>query len=302
MQTEYLKTLVVIGQVRSFSKAALDLSITQSAVSQRIKYLEDNYGCQLVDRSGKMLLLTEAGRIVAQRGEQILLIEAQLLNELKQQGKKFRLSICCTPTFGVAFLPQVMEQFMLQEADNVDLRFMFHSLDRTCKELHENAFDLAVIEHCEPFEVPGFQTVELPRDELVFVSAPALNLMDRELELDLLFQQCLIARKPECTSRRLLDLNLSRQGRKIEDFKRVVVLDDLRLTLETVLGGGGVAFLSRSLATKELKSGLLREHCVPGFEQLRRRSVVVKKERAQDPAVLRFMECISAAFPQGQAC
>lgn len=302
MQTEYLKTLVVLGQVGSFSKAAIDLSITQSAVSQRIKYLEDHYGCQLVDRSGKVLLLTGAGKLVVHRAEQILLIEAQLLNDLKLQGEKSRLSICCTPTFGVAFLPQVMENFMMRKADNVDLRFMFHSLDRTLKELQENEFDLAVIEHCEEVEVCGFDTVELPNDELVFVSSPSLDLPKARISLDQLFQHCLIARKPDCTSRRLLELNLARHGHKVQDFKTVVVVDDLRLALETVVGGGGVSFLSRSLATRELRSGQLREHSVPGFDELRRRSVVVKSERRQDPVVVDFLECIRAAFPMGQAC
>lgn len=302
MQTEYLKTLVVLGQVGSFSKAASDLCITQSAVSQRIKFLEDHYGWQLVDRAGKVLLLTDAGKLVVHRAEQILLLEAQLLNDLKLQGEKSRLSICCTPTFGVAFLPRVMESYLLRKADNVDLRFMFHSLDRTLKELQENEFDLAVIEHCEEVEVCGFDTVELPSDQLVFVSSPALHLPDAEVSPDQLFPHCLIARKPDCTSRWLLDLNLARHGHKIDDFKAVVVVDDLRLALETVLSGGGVSFLSRSLAIRELKAGQLREHSVAGFEQLRRRSVVVKSERMQDPAVLDFLECIKAAFPMGSAC
>ncbi|MBJ6750013.1 LysR family transcriptional regulator [Geomonas anaerohicana] len=302
MQTEYLKTLVVLGQVGSFSKAATDLSITQSAVSQRIKYLEDHYGCQLVDRSGKLLLLTEAGRLVVQRSEQILLLEAQLANDLKLRGEKTRLAICCTPTFGVGFLPQVMEKFMSRKADNVDLRFMFHSLDRAVKELQENEFDLAVIEHCEAMDVPGFDIVELPSDELVFVSAPSLGLPAGEVELERLLHCCLIARKPDCTSRRLLDLNLSRCGRSVDDFKAVVVVDDLRLALETVLSGGGVSFLSRSIAARELESGQLLAHIVAGFEQSRRRSVVVKSERRQDAAVVEFLDCIDAGFLLGSGC
>lgn len=302
MQTEYLKTLRVIGQMGSFSRAATELCVTQSAISQRIKYLEDHYGCQLVDRSGKVLLLTEAGRIVSHRAEQILLIEAKLLNELKQQGDKSRLAICCTPTFGVAYMPQVIEQFMLRATDNIDLKFMFHSFERAVRELQENEFDLAVIEHCEKLEVQGFETVELPRDELVFISAPGLELPDSEVELKALFEQCLIARKPGCTSRMLLELNLAGQGCKVSDFKRSIILDDLRLTLETVIGGGGVAFISRSLAETELKSGLLREHYVPAFEHMRRRTAVIKSERVHDPTIIRFMDCIHRMFPAGQAC
>ncbi|WP_224956887.1 LysR family transcriptional regulator [Geomonas subterranea] len=302
MQTEYLKTLVVLGQVGSFSKAATDLSITQSAVSQRIKYLEEHYGCQLVDRSGKLLLLTEAGTLVVQRAGQILLLEAQLANDLKHRGEKSRLSICCTPTFGVGFLPHVLEKFMARKADNVDLRFMFHSLDRAVKALQENEFDLAVIEHCEAMDVPGFEIVELPGDQLIFVSAPSLGLPSGVVDLERLFQYCLIARKPDCTSRRLLNMNLSRYDRGIDDFKAVVVVDDLRLALETVHSGGGIAFVSRSIAARELESGELLQHVVAGFEHSRRRSVVVKSERRHDPAVVEFLGCIDAGFPLRDSC
>lgn len=297
MRTEYLKTLQVIAQVGSFSRAATELFVTQSAISQRIKYLEEHYDCQLLDRSGPAPILTAAGRIVARRAEQILKIEAKLINDLKYQGGKSRLSICCTPTFGVAYLPQVIEQFMLKHADNIDLKFMFHSIDRAIKELLENEFDLAVIEHCEQLEIPGFHAMGLPHDELIFISSPALNLPEPEVDIQLLFRQCLIARKIGCTSRKLLELNLAQEGHKVEDFSRSIILDDLRLTLETVISGGGIAFISRSMAAKQLAAGLLREHRVSGFIHVRQRTVVINRERMNDPAIKEFIGCIVDTFP-----
>ncbi|MDA8413507.1 MAG: LysR family transcriptional regulator [Desulfobacteraceae bacterium] len=297
MRTEYLKTLQVIAQVGSFSRAATELFVTQSAISQRIKYLEDHYDCQLLDRSGPTPVLTDAGRIVARRAEQILKIEAKLINDLKCQGGKSRLSICCTPTFGAAFLPKVMEQFMLLHADNIDLKFMFHSIDRAIKELLENEFDLAVIEHCEHLEIPGFHALGLPQDELIFISSPILGLPEPEVDIQRLFSQCLIARKIGCTSRKLLELNLAQGGHKVEDFSRSIILDDLRLTLETVAGGGGIAFISRSMAAKQLAAGLLREHRVPGFIHVRQRTAVISHERMHDPAIKEFIDCIIDSFP-----
>ena len=299
MQTEYLKTLTVLGQVGSFSRAASELCVTQSAISQRIKFLEEHYGRQLVDRSGKVLLLTDSGRIVVRWAEQILLMEAKLLNELEQHGGKSRLAICCTPTFGVAFLPQVIERFMLRESDNIDLKFMCLSYDRALKELLENEFDLAVIEHCDELDLPGFESVALPRDELVFVSGVDLGLPEGELEIGTLFRQCLIARKLGCTSRRLLELNLAKHGCDIKDFKRLVILDDLRLAVETVAGGGGVAFVSRALVEKELKAGLLREHHVRGFVHLRWRTAIIRSQGMNDTVISGFIDCLQSMFPPG---
>lgn len=296
MKTEYLKTLQVISRVGSFSRAATELYVTQSAISQRIKFLEDHYDCQLLDRSGPALVLTEAGRIVSRRGEQILKIEAKLIEDLKNQGRKSRLSICSTPTFGVAYLPQVIEQCMLHHTDKIDLKFMFHSIDQAIKKLLDNEFDLAVIEHCEQLEVPGFHTVELPEDELIFISSPDLDLPEPEVDIQSLFNQCLIARKPGCSSRMLLERNLAKEGHKIEDFRRSIVMDDLRLTLESVVNGSAIAYISRSMAVKHLAAGLLRQHYVPGFIHVRQRTAVINKERMHDPIIKEFISCIVATF------
>ena len=52
MDTRYLKTLQAVLESGSFSRAADDLNITQSAVSRRIRFMEDQYGMPLIDRSG----------------------------------------------------------------------------------------------------------------------------------------------------------------------------------------------------------------------------------------------------------
>ena len=296
MKTEYLKTLQVISRVGSFSRAATELFVTQSAISQRIKFLEDHYGCQLLDRSSPTLVLTEAGKIVVHRGEQILKIGAKLIDDLKHQGGKARLSICCTPTFGVAYLPQVIEQCMRHHADKMDLKFMFHSIGQAIRKLLDNEFDLAVIEHCEQLEVPGFHTVKLPDDDLIFISSPDLNLSEPEVDIRSLLSQCLIARKNGCSSRMLLERNLAQGGYKIDDFSRSIVMDDLRLTLESVVSGGAIAFISRSMAVKYLAAGLLREHRVPGFNHIRQRTAIINRERMDDPFIKEFISCVVATF------
>src|SRR6266545_4170846 len=209
METVYLKTLVVAARSGSFSRAATQLCITQSAVSQRVKFLEDRYGYQLLDRSGPVLVPTNVGRIVLEKAEQILLVEKELEERLRQVGGKMRLSLCCTPTFGIVYLPQVLNSFILQNADVVDLKFMLYSPEQAIKGLHDNEFDIGVIEHCEDLELNEFQTFELPRDELIFISSPNLDLPKSEVDLDMLLKQRLIARKEGCSSRRLLTLNLA---------------------------------------------------------------------------------------------
>jgi len=71
METQYLKTLLAVLELNSFSKAADALCVTQSAVSQRIRFLEECYGLKLLDKSGKLNMPTAAGLIVKKKAEQI---------------------------------------------------------------------------------------------------------------------------------------------------------------------------------------------------------------------------------------
>lgn len=296
METVYLKTLVVAARSGSFSKAAAQLCITQSAVSQRVKFLEDRYGYQLLDRSGPLLVPTEVGRIVLEKADQILHVEKELEERLKQVGGKARLSLCCTPTFGIVYLPQVLNRFILHNADAVDLKFMLYSPEQAIKGLHDNEFDLGVIEHCEDLELTEFQTFELPKDELIFISAPSLNLPEMDIDMETLLRQRLIARKEGCSSRKLLMLNLAAIGRSLGDFRSVVIYDDLRFTIDTVVGGGGIAFVSKSLVTKQLDEGTLREHRVNGFCYNRCRTLALNKNRHMERILQNFIECIYVPF------
>ncbi|HEY6872591.1 MAG TPA: LysR family transcriptional regulator [Geobacteraceae bacterium] len=296
METVYLKTLVVAARTGSFSKAAAQLCITQSAVSQRVKFLEDRYGYQLLDRSGPLLIPTDIGAIVLEKAERILLIEKELDERLKHVGGKIRLSLCCTPTFGIAYLPQVLNSFIAHNADVVDLKFMLYSPEQAIKGLHDNECDLGIIEHCENLELAEFQTFELPRDELIFISSPNLNLLTTEIDLATLMQQRFIARKEGCSSRRLLTRNLAAMGRNLSDFRSMIIYDDLRLTIDTVLEGSGIAYVSKSLVSKHLDEGTLCAHHVNGFCSSRLRTLALNKNSHVERTLQNFIDCVYMPF------
>ncbi len=61
IETSQLQTLVAVARAKSFSKAAEDLNVTQSAISQSIKNLENKIEVKLFKRSGKKVVLTPEG-------------------------------------------------------------------------------------------------------------------------------------------------------------------------------------------------------------------------------------------------
>jgi DNA-binding transcriptional LysR family regulator len=280
----------------NFSKAAEALSITQSAVSQRIKFLEEHYGHQLLDRSGPMLKLTEIGRLVLEKTRILLQVENELCEEIDRFGQEKNISVCCTPNFGIARLPAILNTFMGQNADAANLKFLFYPPLQALKGLRDREFDLTVIEHLNDLDLTDFYTYELPKDEMVFISSPQLGLFSSQLDLDDLLPYRLFARKDGCSCKELLSLNLSAHGKNLGKFKGVAISDHLNLIIQSVLSGAGIAFVSKSLVSDYLNSGKLRAHYVEGFNHLRFCTVVLpnKKENSDEvnPLVQTFLDCI----------
>jgi len=296
METQYFKTLMTVVNTASFSKAAAELCITQSAVSQRIKFMEELYGHQLIDRSGTLLVITEAGRVVLAKAERILLFEREILKDLAKISGNQRLSLCCTPTFGVVYLPQVLSSFLLEHSFSVDLKFIFLTPDQSVKGLSENEYDLAVIEHCDEINFSDFTTFALPKDELVFITAPQNTSSAKGLQLNELMSLRLITRKEGCSSRRRLELNLQENGLSLNDFESMVILDDLRLTIQTVISGGCVAFVSRSLVHSQLNARVLCGHKIDDFCHLRHRTLLINRNRGVPKLVESFLESLNRVF------
>ncbi len=292
MDTRYLRTLLAVVDCGSFSRAADKLHVTQSAVSQRIKFLEEAYGANLFDRSGTKPTLTNTGVTVLESARKILDIEESLLGKLKGKAERRRLSLCCTPTFGTVYLPRVLNLFMAEARNLADLNFLFYSPHQALEGVLKKEFDIAVVEHTDDTDLSMFHHYALPDDEMVFVSSPCLALPTPHLTVDQLLKKCLYARKEGCSSRQLITSGLQNKGISLDDFSGVVISDDLRLTCQTVLTGGGVSFLSRSLVSEYLESGELVCHYVEGFPHRRRRSVIMEKGRNDDPLLLNFSRYI----------
>lgn len=301
MKSEYLRTLVESISTGSFSKAAENLFITQSAVSRRIKFLEDQYGYSLIDRSGPVLTATDAGRIVIEKAEKMLQLENELMNDLRVLSPNPGITFCCTPSFGVAYLPAIMKDFMLLKPDMSELRFFFEMPDEVVCGMKKGLYQVGVIEHSEEYDLAEFATFELPGDEVVFVSSPQLGLTETTLSLEQLTSFDLYTRKEGCCSSKLLDYNMKKLGREYAEFSRVIYYDDLHLIISSVVEGYGLAFISRSVVEKLVEEKALRTHRVSGFEHAYKRTLIVNSTFASSRLLDNFIEEIRGIFRKAPA-
>lgn len=291
-----LKTLINVSVTGNISKSASKLCVTQSAVSRRIKTLEEFCGKELLDRSGATLTLTDAGRLVVEKAQRMMSLEKEMLSSLKEIDDKGSFSFGCTPAFAIAHLPNIMKDFMLQSGHVSGLEFMFDIPEAIVDGLKKDDFDLAIIEHCQCLDLSEFVTEELPGDDMVFVSSPKLGLATGKIGIDELTNLTLYGRQEGCCSRIFLDRNLSFIGRNFSEFERFIVYDDLHLIVNAVINGDGIAFISSDVVAQQLESGQLQSNTVQGFQHSRHRTLVQVNSNSGSEAVKMFRQGISKYF------
>lgn len=146
MDTATLRAFLTVAKTRSFSQAAVQLHLTQPAVSKRVAALEAELNTRLFDRIGKQVTLTEAGQALLPRAQHILDEMADSRRALTNLSGKISglLSIGTSHHIGLHRLPLVLRAFHIAYPDvELDLRFM--DSEAACTAVARGELELGIV-------------------------------------------------------------------------------------------------------------------------------------------------------------
>lgn len=150
-----LRVLAVCVRHGNFSRAAFELGITPTAVSQRVRALEAQIGVELFRRSGPRLITTDRAKALAQRLDQALSLMRSAVDDCRRV--KHPLRVTCAPTFAARWLlPRLAAYHSMPGADPL-------VLDNSKAVLEEGAFDVAIRSGIGPW--PGCGGIKLVADQ-----------------------------------------------------------------------------------------------------------------------------------------
>jgi LysR family transcriptional regulator, glycine cleavage system transcriptional activator len=153
----------------SFTKAADELFITQSAVSRQIRALEDHLGVALFERRPRSLALTDQGRILQGAATEFLERLQDTTNRLRTAGGAPHLTVTTTGGFASLWLIPRLRTFTALHPD-VDVRI---SASYKTVNLERSLVDVAV-RYCKAEEAPD-DAIRLFGEELFPICSPALQ-------------------------------------------------------------------------------------------------------------------------------
>ncbi len=160
---------ITIYDEGSFSAAAKKLYVSQSALSQAIRKLEDEFGFALFTRSGTHSAPTKAGQVFVTQGRQLLLDWKQFESEMHifANSQQAGLTIGMPPNYMKNLLPHVLPRFEA-EHPNVRVEVIEEKSDTLEKLAMQDMIDLCVVR--EPVHIEGIGRIEIfPSEILVAV-------------------------------------------------------------------------------------------------------------------------------------
>lgn len=269
------------ARLKSFTRAAEELSLTQGAISRQIKNLEDTIGVLLFERVRRTVVLTDAGSLFLADIRKVLDGLSEASERAAGLGAEHVLNLAVLPTFATRWLIPRMPAF-LKERPGVNVNFLVRlepfSFD-------EQPFDAAI--HFGDGAWPGAITHYLCHEEIVAVASPglvrrsALRGPGDLAKVTLLHQTTRPHAWAEWLGAQRVIHPASHKGPRIEQFGMIV---------EAALAGLGVALVPKFLALAEIEQGRLSVLPGEAFESSKAYWLAVPERKRSDPTVAAFLE------------
>jgi LysR family transcriptional regulator, salicylic acid-responsive activator of bsdBCD len=184
MELRQLKYFLAIAEEGQITKAAEKLHITQPPLSQQIILLENELGVQLFQRTKKQVLLTEAGRSLQNRAEQLLELLKTTVDEVHKtaEGLRGKLTLGTITSSGRSLLPESIQRYHALYPDvTFDLR---QGDSRRIQELLDSGLvEIGLVRL--PVDESLYNSIPLPRENMVVVSSPGAFLSPEIDEIEL---------------------------------------------------------------------------------------------------------------------
>ncbi len=292
MHIETLKVFCDVVETGSFSAAASQNFITQSAVSQQLRTLESKYHCKLLERGRSGAKATPAGEILYRASREILEKYHEIDTQLQESAKVVSgsLRVAIVYSVGLHELPPYMKEY-LREFPQVNVHIEYSRPNKIYDDVIAGRIDLGIVAY--PAKHPQVNVVPFREDELVIVCPPQHAFATlKEVATERLDGQHFVGYERDISTRKATDqffkdhnvtVQYSGEYDNIETIKRAVEI------------GQGMSIIPLASVQHELEHGTLKVVHLADETLLRPLGIIHKRGRHLSPAAVKFMEVLRRA-------
>lgn len=292
MDFKQLETFVAVAKLKSFSRAADHLYLTQPTISNHIQNLEWELGTVLINRDSKNVTLTRAGEILFQYALDIINKRDKALFSLgKFKGKiEGVLEISASTIPEQYFLPSVLCQFNKQYP-HVQFNIMKYGSQVVIDKILSGEIDFGIVGFKKDLKKLNY--IEIMDDRIILVAPNQGKYKEMEkIDLPALRDEVLIMREKGSGTRKVVEEALLKHNLTIDSLNILAFIENTQTIKECVKRGCGLTFISQWAVVEEIEKGLLKKIDMVGLEIKRKFYFVYHNQRELSPLAETFRQFV----------
>ncbi len=263
MNLQNLRVFLKVAEFEHITRASEELGLSQPAVTKTISSLEHEVQLKLVERQGRRIVLTHAGRVLQGYAYKIFALEREMEEALAtlRDGEAGEVTLAANTTTGVYLLPPVVARFQAR-FPQVQLNIAILNSHEIIEGTLNWSLDFGLVEGDVATLPPLLKVRPFARDELILVVAPDHHWSKGGIvQPEMLADAALLLRESGSGIREVIENRLQLHGVRV---RPLLTLTDNEAIKQMVMSGVGAAIISALTVQRELANGSLVR--VPLFE------------------------------------
>ncbi|WFU01084.1 LysR family transcriptional regulator [Rhizobium sp. CB3171] len=294
MHPRLLKTFLAVARNRNFTRAAEEVNLAQSSVSDQIQSLETELGTKLFIRLRSGLELTAAGEALRPYAEETLMMadEARAAVEAASGRTAGTVTIGALETIASVKLPQWLAAFQSNHPA-INLRLKVAGSSDLLRKVEDGEIDVAFC-----FDKDGLDERLAKRmisaEPLVLIAPPGQESLSKGGDLAALASTSFVATEPGCIYRHLFDKAFDEAG--IAAPKLAAEVGSIGTIARLVAAGTGMSLVPRLAVADALDRGEINELPWPSPTRTASLVMIWRRRRVQPPALKLLLAAESNGF------
>jgi len=291
MHIETFQVLCDLVATSSFSEAAERNGITQSAVSQQIRTLENRFDVTLVERGRRNFAVTPEGEVFLNAARSIIESYRGIEEKLESMRNVVAGKLIVATVYSIGFheLPPFLEGFRTEFPD-VDLEVHYRRSNQVYSDVLENRADLGLVAY--PKGKKGTIIEPAWKDKLVVICPPTHPLAKRKiLTIKDLNEQRFISFEPDLPTRKAIDEMFVKAGVKV---KEEVEFDNIETVKRGVIIENAISIVPSESVLAEVSAGSLVQIPIKGKFIWRPLGIVRRRTKAITPAMRELIRILQS--------
>ncbi len=293
MEIRKLEAFCKVVELKSFTRAAEAMLLSQPTISEHIRSLEEELGQKLVDRLGRDIGVSPAGSVLYGYARKILETRSEAVQAIEQYSGKLvgRIRLGCGTIPGTYILPRLIGDFCNQNS-LIKATLTISSSRIISKKVLDGDIEFGVVG--AKWNENGLTWTEMFSDELTLVVYPSHPwALKKKVSIQKVLEEPFILREPESGTRKVFSRILEQNGFSESSLREVAEIGSTAAIKEAVKAGMGVSILSRLAVTDEVKCGRLVSVALSGKTLYRPFYLIQRKNRALSPVTSAFLNYLA---------